>query len=75
MKVYYDSMQGPQRCKVIREDGDFVELEPLSPPSGPFGFIEPHMRRFTTHKSQCWKKARALNQYSTRHELIGKAFP
>lgn len=73
MNVYYDSMQGPQRCKVIAEvDGEFVTLRPVSHAGGPFGGIEPSMRDFTTTKSMCWMRARSMNKYGTRYELSGR---
>lgn len=73
MKVYCETIYGPQLCKVVREiDKDFVELDPVSVPNGPFGFIEPGMRRFTAYKSQCWKKAKRIGEYGTRHLLIDR---
>lgn len=70
MRVFFDSMSGPQRCKVIREvNGEYVILQPIAPPAGPFGMLEPRMTEFTALKSQCWQKARSISKFKTRFLL------
>ena len=72
MFVYCESVYGPQRCKVVKEiDSEYVRLQPVKAASGPFGFIDPSMCEFTTYKAMCWKRAKALNKYGTKHELSG----
>ena len=73
MNIVYDSMQGPLRCTVVREiDSDRVRLKPRGNACGTFGNFNPMVSEFETNKWYCWKSAKALNQYGTRHELTGR---
>lgn len=73
MDVFYETGLGPQKCRVVREvDSEFVRLQPLRSPSGPFGAIQPLMAEFGGNKNLCWMKAKSVNKYGTRHEFSGR---
>lgn len=73
MIVYYESMMGPMRCRVVREIGtEHVELLPVGVPAGPFGSIEAPKSPFVANKRLCWMTCRPMNRYGTKHTLEGR---
>lgn len=73
MRVIYESLCGPQRCRVVKElAGGFVRLLPLSVPAGAFGGVEPCMREFEADKHLCWARVVPLGKYGVRFQYVGR---
>ena len=73
MKIWYESIYGPESCIVVRElDHEYVVLRPVGAPAGPFGFLVANNREFTTLKALCWRDTKCANRYGTKHLLSGR---
>ena len=70
MIVYYDGLEGPIACVVVREiDARLVELRYKA--AGGFAFLNPPQSTWVEEKRNCWAKCRPLNRFGTRVEYSG----